>query len=98
MILGLAAVALAAILRSLPEQLCLQRKDVVEHTIDTPAFEAMVCDHSRAFEVATEQGAERPIYARAASHLGVLQQLKAAVERKLPQPVLTNRHLGVMYP
>jgi hypothetical protein len=75
MILGLAPVALAAILRSLAEQLRLQREDVVEHPIDSPAFEPVVRDHARALEVTAQRGSKRPVDARLSSHLGLLEQL-----------------------
>src|SRR5437879_13221544 len=93
MILGLGAVALAAILRSLSQQLRLQREDVVQHPIDTPAFEAMVGDHAGAVEVAPQRDAEWSVDARATSHLGLLQQLQAPIPRLLAQPVRVDRQV-----
>jgi hypothetical protein len=75
MILGLGPVALAAILRSLAEQLRLQGEDVIEHPIDSPAFEPVVRDHACALEVTPQRGPERPVDARLSSHLGLLKQL-----------------------
>ena len=93
MILGLGAVALAAILRSLSQQLRLQREDVVQHPIDAPAFEAMIRDHASAVEVAPQREAERSVDTRATAHLGFLQQLQTPVERLLAEPVLVDRHV-----
>ena len=78
-ILGSAAVALAAILWGLSKQLGLQREDVVQHPIDAPAFKAMVGDHARPIEMPPEQVAQGPIDPRAASHLSLLEKLQAAV-------------------
>jgi hypothetical protein len=94
MILVLAAVALAAILWFLTQQLSLQREDVVQDAVDAPAFETMVCDDAGAVEVPAEQCAQGPVDACATSNLGFLQELQAAVEGKLAQPVLANRHQG----
>jgi hypothetical protein len=51
MILGLETVALAAVLRSLPQELRLQGEYVVQHPIDAPALEAVIRDHAGAVEV-----------------------------------------------
>jgi len=75
----------------------LQREDVVEDAIDPPAFETMVGDDARAFEVPPEQGAQGAVNARATSDLGFLEKLQAAVEGKLAQPVLAYRHLGAQH-
>jgi len=93
MILGLGAVALAAVLWSLPQELRLEREDVVEHPIDAPALEAVVRDHTGAVEVTPEGDSERSIDSRAAANLGFLQQLKAPVERFLAEPVFLDRHV-----
>ena len=69
----------------LTEQLRLQREDVVEHAIDPPALEAMVGDHAGALEMLAQRRPKRPVDARLPPHLGLLQQLQAAVERKLPE-------------
>ncbi len=97
MILGSAAVALPAILRGLSKQLCLQREDVVENPIDAPALEAMVGDDAGSFEVSPQRRPQWPVDARTTCNLGFLQKLEAAVERKLANPVLSNRHLGPQY-
>jgi hypothetical protein len=89
-------VALPAILRGLPEQLSLQREDVVEDPIDPPAFEAMVGDHAGAIEMSPQQDAQRPVDTRAASNLRFLEELKAAVEGKLAESVLADSHPAVL--
>ena len=96
MILGLGPVALAAILRSLAKQLRLQREDVVENPIDSPAFQPMVRDHPRALEVTPQRGPESAVDARLPPHLGFLQKLQAAVEGELTKPVLPNGHPAVL--
>jgi hypothetical protein len=53
----------------------LQRKDVVQDPIDPPAFETMIRDNARAFEVPPEQCAQGPVDARATSHLGFFEKL-----------------------
>jgi hypothetical protein len=85
-----AAVALAAILRFLTQQLSLEREDVVQDPIDPPAFETMVGDDAGAFQMPPQQRAQRPVNARATSNLGFFEQLQAAVEGKLAEPVLAN--------
>ena len=90
MILGSGAVALAAILWGLAQQLRLEREDVVEDPIDPPPFEPMVGDDPGAFEMPAEGRAEGPIDARAARHLGLLEQLQAAIERELANLVLPD--------
>lgn len=97
MILVLAAVALAAILWFLTQQLSLQREDVVQDPIDPPALEAMVGDDAGPIEMPPEQGAQGSIDARATSNLGLLEKLEAAVQRQLAQPVLANRHLRAQH-
>ena len=54
----------------------------------------MVGDDAGAFEMAPEQCAQGPINAGATYNLGFLEKLQAAIEGKLAQPVLANRHLG----
>src|SRR5260370_7441791 len=98
MILGSAAVALAAILRGLSEQLCLEREDVVQDPIDTPALEAVVGDDARTFEGSPQGSPQWPVDTRAPSNLGLLEQLEAAVERKLPNPGLPNPPLCAPHP
>ena len=90
MILGLATVALAAVLRSLPQQLGLEGEYVVQHPIDAPALEAVVRDHAGAVEVAPEGDSERSINSRPAGDLSLLQQLKAPIESLLPKPVFLD--------
>jgi hypothetical protein len=65
-------VALAAILRSLPQQLGLQPENVIEDPIDTPAFQAMVREHTGAFQVPPQGGTEWSVDSRAATDLGLL--------------------------
>jgi hypothetical protein len=93
MILGLGAVALAAVLWSLPQELRLESEDVVEHSIDAPAFETVVRDHASAVEVPPEGDSERSVDSRAAANLRLLQQLKAPVKRFLAEPVFLDRHV-----
>ncbi len=93
MILALATVALAAVLRSLPQELRLQGEYVVQHPIDAPALEAVVRDHAGAVEVAPEGDAERSINARLTPHLCLLQELKAPVQGLLAEPVFLDRHV-----
>src|ERR1700674_90978 len=85
--------SLAAILRGLAEQLCLERKDVIEDSIDSPALEAVVGDHPRPFEMAPQRSPQGSVHPRPSAHLRLFEQLKAAVERELPQPVLSNAHV-----
>lgn len=54
----------------------------------------MIGDDAGAIEMTPEQGAQGSIDARATSNLGFLQELEAAVQRQLAQPVFANRHLG----
>lgn len=76
----LVSVALAAVLRRLAEQLRLQRKDVVEYTVDAPSFEAMVGDHTGPLEVSAQRNPERPIDAGLPFHLRLFEQLQAPIE------------------
>jgi hypothetical protein len=85
--------ALAAIFRSLAEQLRLQGEDVVEDAIDSPAFEAVVGDHAGPFELAPQQSPQCSINPRASANLRILEELKAAIERELPQLVHTSTHV-----
>src|ERR1700681_3208313 len=61
--------ALAPILGGLAEQLGLEREDVVEHAIDTPALEPVIGDHPSAFQLASQQGGQRAIDPGAPCHL-----------------------------
>ena len=72
----------------------LERKDVVQDPIYPPAFETVVRDDPGAFEMPPEQCAQGPVDARATSHLGFFEKLQAAIEGKLAEPVLANRHLS----
>src|SRR5258708_22149431 len=83
-----------AVLRRLTEQLRLQREDVVEHAIDAPALESMVRDDAGALEILAQGRSERSVDPRLPSHLRLLEQLKAAVERKLPGPMAFELHLS----
>src|SRR5260370_7086893 len=76
-----------AVLGRLTEQLRLQREDVVEHAIDAPALQSMVRDHAGALEIFAQGRSKRSVDPRLPSHLGLFEQLKAAVERKLPGPL-----------
>ncbi|HET9781423.1 MAG TPA: hypothetical protein VFR33_06555 [Candidatus Dormibacteraeota bacterium] len=71
------------VLRLLAEEMRLQRKYVVEHPIDAPAFEAMVRDHARMVEMATKRRPERAIDASLPPDLSLLEQLQAPVEGEL---------------
>src|SRR5258706_9238737 len=93
MILGLETVALAAVLRSLPEELRLQGEYVVQHPIDPPALEAVIRDHPGAVEVPPEGDSERPIDAGTPADLRLLKELKAPIERLLAEPVFLHRHV-----
>ena len=96
MIWGLGPVALAAVLRRLAKQLCLQGKDVIEHPIDPPAFQPVVRNHARALQMAAQGGSQRPVDPRLPSNLGLLEQLQATVEGKLAEPVLPDGHRAVL--
>jgi len=80
-----------AVLRFLAEQLRLEAEDVIEDTVDSAAFEAMVGDHAGVLEVAPERGAQRTVDATLAPYLRLLEQLEAAVEGELLGPV--GRHV-----
>src|SRR5487761_876382 len=73
---GLGSSTLAAILGALAEQLCLQRKDVIQDAIDAPALEPMVRDHTGPLEMIAQRAAQGAVDARPPSHLGLLQQLQ----------------------
>src|SRR5207247_5787162 len=55
-------------------------------------LQAMIRDHARALEMASEQCAERAIDAGLTADLGLFQQLKAAVERELLRLVGAQIH------
>src|SRR5260370_10893023 len=93
MILGLETVALAAVLRSLPQELRLQGEYVVQDSIDAPALEAVIRDHAGAVEVTSEGDSERSIDTGAPADLRLLQELKAPIERLLAKPVFLHRHV-----
>jgi len=93
MILGLETVALAAVLRSLPQELRLQGEYVVQHSIDAPALEAVIRDHAGPVEVTPEGDSERSIDTGAPADLRLLQELKAPIERLLAEPVFLHRHV-----
>src|SRR5260370_18502697 len=92
MILGVETVALAAVFRSLPQELCLQGEYVVQDSIDAPALEAVIRDHAGAVEVTPEGDSERSIDTGAPADLRLLQELKAPIERLLAKPVFLHRH------
>src|SRR5260370_17933744 len=93
MILGLETVARAAVLRSLPQELCLQGEYVVQDSIDAPALEAVIRDHAGAVEVTPEGDSERSIDTGAPADLRLLQELKAPIERLLAKPGFLHRHV-----
>lgn len=71
----------------------MQSEDVIEDSIDAAAFEAVVGDHSRALEMPTQSGAQRPIHARAPANLRLFEELETAVQRELAKPVLAHAHV-----
>jgi len=71
--MALRPVVVPAVLRFLPEQLCLQRKDVVEHAIDPPSLEPVLGDHAGPLEVAPQQQPERTVDARLTADLRLLE-------------------------
>jgi len=77
----------------MPQQLRLQGEDVVEDAIEAPAFQAVLGDNAGVLELASQRDAQRPVDAGLAAHLGFLQQLQAAVQRKLPELVLSHAHV-----
>ena len=89
----LAAGALAPVLRSLAQQLRLQSEDVIEDSIDAPPLEAVVGNDTGTLELCAQRRPQRSIDARTAAHLRFLEQLEAAVERELSQPVLAKAHV-----
>ena len=82
-----------AVLGRLSKQLCLQHEDFIKDAICSPALETMVGNHTRTLEMAAQGFAERSVDARLAPQLGLFEELKAAIERKLPGPVCTDLHL-----
>jgi hypothetical protein len=54
----------------------------------------MVGDHAGPFEVSPQRRPQWSVDARPTADLGFLEKLKAAVERKLAEPVFANRHKG----
>lgn len=88
----LSAVVVPAVLRVLAEQLSLQREDVVEHAIDPATLQTMVGDDAGQVEVASQPEPKRTVDPRLAAHLGLFEELKAAVQRQLPRPVRPNVH------
>ena len=56
-------------------------------------FVAVVGDHGSSFELDAQRRPQRSVDPRPSAHLRLLQQLEAAVERELPQPVVTNAHV-----
>lgn len=87
------ACALATILWRLAQQLRLEGEDVVENTIDAPAFKAVVGDHPGPLEVTAQRSPKRSVDPRSPAHLRLLEQLKAAVQRELAQPVPADAHV-----
>jgi hypothetical protein len=88
---------LTALLRRLAQQLRLHGEDVVEHAVDPAPLEAVLNQDARALERFPQHGSKWPVDALLASHLGLLEDLEAAIERQLPQPVLAHPH-GLVTP
>ena len=84
---------LAPILRGLAEQSCLKGEDVVEDSIDAPPLEAVVGDHAGTLEEAPKRRGQWAIDPGSSVDLRFLEELKAAIERELPQPVAPNAHV-----
>ena len=89
---GLRAVVVPAVFRVLPEELGLERKDIVQDPIHPSSLEPVVGDHARVFELAPQRRAERSVDSRLTPDLRFLEQLKAPVERELPRPVSPQVH------
>jgi len=89
---------LPALFRLLAEQLSLEREDVVEHAVDAPAFEPVLGDHARMLQRAPQARSKRAVDSRLATDLGLLEDLEAAVERKLPEPVFATAAHGIRRP
>jgi hypothetical protein len=81
------------VLRFLAEKLGLEGEYVVEHPVDPPAFQPVVGDDPRVFQLVAEGGAELTVDPRLAPHLGLLEKLQAAIERQLLEPVRGVVHL-----
>jgi len=74
----------AAFLRHLAKKVGLQGEHVVEHSVDAPALQAVLRQHTRPFQLPAQRDAERAVDPRPPVELGVLEQLEAPVEGYLP--------------
>src|SRR5690348_3557877 len=86
------SVVVPGVLWLLAQQLCLHRKYVVQHPVDAPAFEPVLDDHAGAFEVLPQRHAKRTVDAALTPDLGLLEELQAAIQRKLLQLVRADAH------
>jgi hypothetical protein len=53
--------SLATVFRGLAEEPGLERENVIEHAIDTPALEAVVGDHTGPLELAPQRNPKRSV-------------------------------------
>ncbi len=88
----LRAVVVPAVLWILPEQLRLEREDVVEHAIDPPPLEPVISDHAGVLELAAERDPQRSINPGLTSDLRFLEKLEAPIKRELLCPVSSQVH------
>ena len=89
----LCSCALAAVLWALSKQLCLQGEDVIQHPIDPPSLEPVVGDDPGALEMVPQRCPQRAINPRPPTYLGLFEQLEAAIQRQLAEPMLPDRHV-----
>jgi hypothetical protein len=73
------SVVVPGVLRFLPEELRLEREDVIEHAVDAPSLEPVVRDDPRVLELEPQRRPELTVDADLAPHLGLLQDLEAPV-------------------
>ena len=76
----------------LPQKLSLHVEDVIEHAVDAPAFEAMLCDDAGPFEVLAQGNAEWAVNPNLAPDLRLLEKLQAAIKGELLGPVRRQVH------
>ena len=70
---------LAPLLRLLPEQLSLQRKDVVEHAVDAAPFQSMLGHDACTLQLPAQRGAQPAVHPNLPVHLRLLDYLQAPV-------------------
>ena len=80
------------VLGLLAQKLRLQGEDVVQHPVDAAAFETMLGQDARTFEMTPKRRTQRPIDPALAPHLRLFEQLQAPVERVLSRPVRPDAH------